>query len=108
MTLRPTPATRLIALLGDPISHSLSPAFQNAAKCSTGDSPNVLPGGTIQGQCTTRSRGAGWPNMYHCLVASSNDQSALATQRTPIGKPHASTAVTQPTAFPCTANPYAH
>lgn len=30
MTL-PTAATRLIALLGDPVSHSLSPQFQNAA-----------------------------------------------------------------------------
>lgn len=27
----PTPATRVFALLGDPVAHSLSPAFQNAA-----------------------------------------------------------------------------
>lgn len=31
MTGQPTPATRLIALLGNPVAHSLSPAFQNAA-----------------------------------------------------------------------------
>ena len=32
----PTAATRLLALLGDPVSHSLSPQFQNAAIRATG------------------------------------------------------------------------
>lgn len=35
MTL-PSASTRLIALLGDPVEHSLSPAFQNAALRATG------------------------------------------------------------------------
>jgi shikimate dehydrogenase len=32
----PSASTRLFALLGDPVSHSLSPAFQNAALCAAG------------------------------------------------------------------------
>jgi shikimate dehydrogenase len=53
----PTPATRLIALLGDPVSHSLSPAFQNAAfreagvdgvylalRCDAAEVPGLLRG----------------------------------------------------------------
>ena len=36
MTSSPTTATRLIALLGDPVAHSLSPVFQNAALAAAG------------------------------------------------------------------------
>lgn len=53
----PTPATRLVALLGSPVSHSLSPAFQNAAfraagvdgvyvalRCDAADLPGLVRG----------------------------------------------------------------
>ena len=36
MTRPLTTATRLIALLGDPVAHSLSPVFQNAALQAAG------------------------------------------------------------------------
>ncbi|MBD0321541.1 MAG: shikimate dehydrogenase [Gemmatimonadetes bacterium] len=36
MTFAPRASTRLFALLGDPVSHSLSPAFQNAALRAAG------------------------------------------------------------------------
>ena len=36
MNHSPTTSTRLIALLGDPVAHSLSPVFQNAALRATG------------------------------------------------------------------------
>lgn len=36
MTVSLTSATRLLALLGDPVGHSLSPRFQNAAIAATG------------------------------------------------------------------------
>ncbi|MBV9773085.1 MAG: shikimate dehydrogenase, partial [Gemmatimonadetes bacterium] len=36
MTVLPTAATRLAALLGDPVSHSLSPTLQNAALRAAG------------------------------------------------------------------------
>lgn len=36
MTFVPSASTRLFALLGDPVSHSLSPAFQNAALRAAG------------------------------------------------------------------------
>jgi shikimate dehydrogenase len=62
VTLRPTPATRLIALLGDPVSHSLSPAFQNAAfraagvdgvylalRCGAEQVPGLLRGVALAG-----------------------------------------------------------
>ena len=52
-----TPGTRVLALLGDPVSHSLSPAFQNAAlralgldalfvalRCGADDLPGLLRG----------------------------------------------------------------
>ncbi|MQA89140.1 MAG: shikimate dehydrogenase [Gemmatimonas sp.] len=57
MTPTTSPATRLVALLGDPVSHSLSPSFQNAAfaaagvdgvyvalRCSATDLPGALIG----------------------------------------------------------------
>ncbi len=55
MTAQVTAATRVLALLGDPVSHSLSPVFQNAAiralgldgvyvalRCSGDDAPGLL------------------------------------------------------------------
>ncbi|HEX2205957.1 MAG TPA: shikimate dehydrogenase [Longimicrobium sp.] len=55
MTPLPTASTRLLALLGDPVSHSLSPVFQNAAlrvlgldgvyvalRCASADLPGLL------------------------------------------------------------------
>jgi shikimate dehydrogenase len=57
VTLNPSAATRLVALLGDPVSHSLSPRFQNAGfraagvdgvylalRCSSRDLPGLLAG----------------------------------------------------------------
>lgn len=57
MSGAPTAATRLFALLGDPVSHSLSPTFQNAAlralgldavyvalRCAADDVPGLLRG----------------------------------------------------------------
>ncbi len=57
MDLEITPATRLFALLGDPVEHSLSPKFQNAAlgalrldgaylalRCSTADVAGLVRG----------------------------------------------------------------
>lgn len=57
MTAHPSAATRLIALLGDPVSHSLSPRFQNAGfraagvdgvylalRCSSQDFRGLLEG----------------------------------------------------------------
>lgn len=62
MTPRLTPATRLIALLGDPVSHSLSPTFQNAAfraagvdgvylalRCEADQVPGLLRGIALAG-----------------------------------------------------------
>jgi shikimate dehydrogenase len=58
----PTPATRLFALLGDPVAHSLSPAFQNAAiralgfdavyvalRCAAPDLPGLMRGIALAG-----------------------------------------------------------
>lgn len=57
MTATPGPGTRVFALLGDPVSHSLSPRFQNAAlralgldgvyvalRCTGNDLPGLLLG----------------------------------------------------------------
>lgn len=62
MTAAPTSATRLIALLGDPVAHSLSPVFQNAAfraaqvdgvylalRCAPGELPGLLSGLALAG-----------------------------------------------------------
>lgn len=62
MTPGPTSATRLIALLGDPVGHSLSPIFQNAAfaaagvdgvylalRCGPGELPGLLRGIALSG-----------------------------------------------------------
>jgi len=70
-----TPATRLIALLGDPVSHSLSPRFQNAAfraagvdgvylalRCSGADVPGLLRG-------IARAGGGGNVTVPHKAVA---------------------------------------
>lgn len=66
-----TPATRLVALLGNPVSHSLSPSFQNAAfraggvdgiylalRCETPDVADLLRG-------IARSGGAGNVTLPH-------------------------------------------
>jgi shikimate dehydrogenase len=58
----PTAATRVFALLGDPVRHSLSPVFQNAAfralgldgvyvalRCASGDVAGVLRGVALAG-----------------------------------------------------------
>ncbi|HEV2149011.1 MAG TPA: hypothetical protein VGR37_16515, partial [Longimicrobiaceae bacterium] len=57
MTPGPSAATRLVALLGSPVSHSLSPTLQNAAfraagvdavyvalQCGSGELPGLLRG----------------------------------------------------------------
>lgn len=67
----PTAATRLIALLGDPVAHSLSPRFQNAAiraagldarylalRCDAADLDGLLRG-------IARARGAGNVTVPH-------------------------------------------
>jgi shikimate dehydrogenase len=71
----PTAATRLFALLGDPVSHSLSPKFQNAAlraleldavyvalRCAADDVPGLLRG-------IARAGGGGNVTVPHKAVA---------------------------------------
>jgi shikimate dehydrogenase len=71
----PTAATRLFALLGDPVSHSLSPRFQNAAlralgldavyvalRCAADDVPGLIRG-------VARAGGGGNVTVPHKAVA---------------------------------------
>lgn len=80
MTL-PSAGTRLVALLGDPVSHSLSPRFQNAAfraadldavylalRCGAGDLPGLL-------RAVARAGGAGNITVPH------KEDAALAVER---------------------------
>lgn len=73
--MTPTAATRLFALLGDPVSHSLSPKFQNAAlrafgldavyvalRCTADDAPGLLRG-------IARAGGGGNVTVPHKAVA---------------------------------------
>jgi shikimate dehydrogenase len=75
LTSSPTAATRLVALLGDPVHHSLSPTFQNAAfaaaaldavylalRCTNEDLPDLL-------RVIARSGGAGNVTVPHKQVA---------------------------------------
>ena len=75
MSGAPTAATRLFALLGDPVSHSLSPTFQNAAlralgldavyvalRCAADDVPGLLRG-------IARAGGGGNVTVPHKAVA---------------------------------------
>jgi shikimate dehydrogenase len=85
----PTAATRLLALLGDPVSHSLSPVFQNAAlralgldavylalRCSADDLPGLL-------RAIARAGGAGNVTVPHKEAAArSVDRLAPAAQMT--------------------------
>lgn len=89
MSLSPTAATRLFALLGDPVSHSLSPRFQNAAlralgldavyvalRCSADDLPGLLRG-------IARAGGGGNVTVPHkALAAATVDVPSGAVVRT--------------------------
>jgi shikimate dehydrogenase len=89
VTPRLTSATRLIALLGDPVSHSLSPVFQNAAldaagldgvyvalRCGAPELPGLLRGIALGG-------GAGNVTLPHkALAAESVDRATPAVRRT--------------------------
>jgi shikimate dehydrogenase len=84
VTPRVTSATRLIALLGDPVSHSLSPVFQNAAleaagldgvylslRCDAAALPGLLRGIALGG-------GAGNVTLPHKEVAAASVDRATA------------------------------
>jgi shikimate dehydrogenase len=85
----PTAATRLFALLGDPVSHSLSPRFQNAAlhalgldavyvalRCAGDDVPGLLRG-------IARAGGGGNVTVPHkALAAAAVDRPSDAVLRT--------------------------
>ncbi|WP_420127916.1 shikimate dehydrogenase [Longimicrobium sp.] len=89
MNPAPTAATRLFALLGDPVSHSLSPRFQNAAlralgldavyvalRCSADDLPGLLRG-------IARAGGGGNVTVPHKAVAAATvDHASDAVVRT--------------------------
>lgn len=89
MTAPPSPTTRLVALLGDPVSHSLSPVFQNAAiaaagvdavylalRCAAADFPGLLTG-------IARAGGAGNVTLPHKeLAARQLDRRTDAVERT--------------------------
>lgn len=89
MNPAPTAATRLFALLGDPVSHSLSPRFQNAAlrarsldavyvalRCSADDLPGLLRG-------VARAGGGGNVTVPHKAVAAATvDRAGDAVVRT--------------------------
>lgn len=84
-----SPATRLITLLGDPVSHSLSPAFQNAAiraagldgvylalRCDGADVPGLIRG-------IARAGGGGNITVPHKEVAAETVESRTsAVERT--------------------------
>lgn len=87
MTAAPTARTRLLALLGDPVEHSLSPAFQNAAiraagldgcylalRCSAADLPGLLLG-------IARAGGGGNVTLPHKELAAATVQNATAAVR---------------------------
>ncbi|HEY0018876.1 MAG TPA: shikimate dehydrogenase [Longimicrobium sp.] len=85
----PTAATRLFALLGDPVSHSLSPKFQNAAiralgldaafvalRCSADDAPGLIRG-------IARAGGGGNVTVPHkALAAATVERPSQAVLRT--------------------------
>lgn len=89
MTPAPTAATRLFALLGDPVSHSLSPKFQNAAlralgldavyvalRCAADDVPGLLRG-------LARAGGGGNVTVPHKAVAAASvERPSEAVRRT--------------------------
>ena len=89
MTAAPTAATRLFALLGDPVSHSLSPRFQNAAlralgldavfvalRCSADALPGLLRG-------IARAGGGGNVTVPHkALAAATVERPSQAVLRT--------------------------
>lgn len=56
----PGPATRLVALLGDPVEHSLSPRFQNAAIDAAGIDAVYLP---------LRCDAAAFDGLFHGIAA---------------------------------------
>ena len=84
-----TPATRLFALLGDPVAHSLSPRFQNAAiaaaerdaiyvalRCASADVPGLVRGIALAG-------GGGNVTLPHKQTAArSVDRRTIAAERT--------------------------
>jgi shikimate dehydrogenase len=82
VTELPTPRTRLLALLGDPVHHSLSPRFQNAAiraagldgcylalRCAAGDVPGLIRG-------IARAGGGGNVTIPHKEVAAASVEEA--------------------------------
>ncbi len=87
--MTPTAATRLFALLGDPVSHSLSPTFQNAAfralhldavyvalRCAADDLPGLMRG-------IARAGGGGNVTVPHkALAARTVDRPSDAVLRT--------------------------
>jgi shikimate dehydrogenase len=89
VTPSPTSATRLVVLLGDPVGHSLSPVFQNAAfaaagvdgvylalRCGAADLPGLLT-------CVARAGGAGNVTLPHKeLAARQLDRRTEAVERT--------------------------
>lgn len=89
MSPAPAAATRLFALLGDPVSHSLSPRFQNAAlralgmdavyvalRCAADDVPGLLRG-------IARAGGGGNVTVPHKAVAAATvDRPSDAVLRT--------------------------
>jgi shikimate dehydrogenase len=89
VTAAPTAATRLFALLGDPISHSLSPNFQNAALRALGldgvyvalrCTPDELPG-LLRG--IARAGGGGNVTVPHkALAAATVERPSDAVRRT--------------------------
>ncbi|MEX2584465.1 MAG: shikimate dehydrogenase [Gemmatimonadota bacterium] len=89
MTLSRTSGTRLVALLGDPVRHSLSPTFQNAAfhaaeldaiyvalRCDAADVPGLIAG-------LARAGGAGNVTVPHKRVAArAVERATAAVERT--------------------------
>ncbi len=89
MNVLPSAATRLLVLLGDPVSHSLSPTFQNAAvraaaldavyvalRCSAGSLPELL-------RAIARAGGAGNVTVPHKqLAAATVERRTEAVERT--------------------------